>query len=99
MRLALKELRRRPARFATAAVILSLIAALLMFLGGLLDGLIAASTGAIRAQDVDAIVYSDTAQAGGTGFGVSTLVRFALQRFGINAGRISALCQIFVDQK
>lgn len=63
MRLALKELRRRPARFATAAVILSLIAALLMFLGGLLDGLIAASTGAIRAQDVDAIVYSDTAQA------------------------------------
>jgi len=35
---------------------------LLMFLGGLLDGLIASSTGAIRAQDADAIVYSDTAQ-------------------------------------
>jgi putative ABC transport system permease protein len=34
-----------------------------MFLGGLLDGLIASSTGAIRAQDADAIVYSDTAQA------------------------------------
>ena len=34
-----------------------------MFLGGLLDGLIRSSTGAIRAQDVDVIVYSDTAQA------------------------------------
>lgn len=63
MKLALKELRRRPGRFATATVILTLIAVLLMFLGGLLDGLIASSTGAIRAQDVDAIVYSDTAQA------------------------------------
>ena len=63
MRLALKELRRRPGRFATATVILTLIAILLMFLGGLLDGLIAISTGAIRAQDADAIVYSDTAQA------------------------------------
>jgi putative ABC transport system permease protein len=63
VRLALKELRRRPGRFATATVILTLIAILLMFLGGLLDGLIAISTGAIRAQDADAIVYSDTAQA------------------------------------
>jgi putative ABC transport system permease protein len=63
VRLALKELRRRPGRFATATIILSLIAILLMFLGGLLDGLIASSTGAIRAQDADAIVYSGTAQA------------------------------------
>ena len=63
MKLALKELRRRPGRFATATVILTLIAILLMFLGGLLDGLIAISTGAIRAQNADAIVYSDTAQA------------------------------------
>ena len=63
MKLALKELRRRPGRFATATVILTLIAILLMFLGGLLDGLIASSTGAIRAQNADAIVYSDTAQA------------------------------------
>jgi putative ABC transport system permease protein len=63
VRLALKELRRRPGRFATATVILTLIAILLMFLGGLLDGLIAISTGAIRAQNADAIVYSDTAQA------------------------------------
>ena len=63
MKLALTELRRRPGRFTTATVILTLIAILLMFLGGLLDGLIASSTGAIRAQDADAIVYSDTAQA------------------------------------
>jgi putative ABC transport system permease protein len=63
VKLALKELRRRPGRFATATVILTLIAILLMFLGGLLDGLIAISTGAIRAQNADAIVYSDTAQA------------------------------------
>ncbi len=63
MKLALTELRRRPGRFSAAAVILTLIAILLMFLGGLLDGLIASSTGAIRAQDADAIVYSDTAQA------------------------------------
>ena len=39
MRLALRELRRRPGRFGVATVILTLIAILLMFLGGLLDGL------------------------------------------------------------
>ena len=63
MKLALKELRRRPSRFATATVILTLIAILLMFLGGLLDGLINSSVGAIRAQQADAIVYDSTAQA------------------------------------
>lgn len=63
MKLALTELRRRPGRFATATVILTLIAVLLMFLGGLLDGLIANATGALRAQEADVIVYSDTAEA------------------------------------
>ncbi len=63
MKIALIELVRKPGRFATAAVILTLIALLLMFLGGLLDGLIRSSTGAIRAQDADVIVYADTAQA------------------------------------
>lgn len=58
MRLALRELRRRPGRFALAGVILTLIALLLMFLGGLLDGLIASSTGAYRAQRADLIVYT-----------------------------------------
>ncbi len=62
MRIALRELRRRPGRFAVATVILTLISLLLMFLGGLLDGLIDSSTGALRAQEADAIVYSETAQ-------------------------------------
>jgi putative ABC transport system permease protein len=63
MKLALTELRRQPGRFTTAAVILTLIAVLLMFLGGLLDGLINASVGAIRAQPADAVVYDSTSQA------------------------------------
>ncbi len=62
MKLALRELRRRPGRFAVATVILTLIALLLMFLGGLLDGLEASSTGALRAQRADVIVYSSTSQ-------------------------------------
>ncbi len=62
MRLALRELRRRPGRFGVATVILTLIAILLMFLGGLLDGLTAGSTGAIRVQQADLIVYSSTSQ-------------------------------------
>ena len=62
MNLALKELRRRPGRFSVATVILTLIAILLMFLGGLLDGLIAGSTGALRAQQGDLIVFSSTSQ-------------------------------------
>ncbi len=63
MRLALRELRRRPGRFSTATIILTLIAVLLMFLGSLLDGLIRLSTGAIRAQDGDVLVYSEASQA------------------------------------
>ena len=63
MKLALRELWRRPGRFVTATVILTLIAVLLMFLGGLLDGLIRQSTGALRAQDADAIVFSEASQA------------------------------------
>ncbi|MGV3759899.1 MAG: FtsX-like permease family protein [Actinomycetota bacterium] len=63
MKLALRELRRRPNRFAVATVILTLIALLLMFLGGLLDGLEAGSTGALRQQPADAIVYAEGAEA------------------------------------
>jgi len=63
MRIALKELIRRPGRFVTATVILTLIAILLMFLGGLLDGLIRASTGAVEAQDADALVFSESSHA------------------------------------
>ena len=63
MKLALRELLRRPGRFVTATVILTLIAVLLMFLGGLLDGLLRSSTGAVRAQSADALVYSESSQA------------------------------------
>lgn len=63
MRLAWRELRRRPNRFAVATVILTLIAILLMFLGGLLDGLVAGSTGALRQQQADVIVYAADAEA------------------------------------
>ncbi|MEZ5244753.1 MAG: ABC transporter permease [Acidimicrobiales bacterium] len=63
MKIALKELVRRPGRFATATAILTLIAILLMFLGGLLDGLIRSSTGAVDAQDADALVFSESSQA------------------------------------
>ena len=62
MKLALREMRRRPGRFATATVLLTLIAVLLMLLGGLLDGLIGRSTGAIRAQRADLVVFSSTAE-------------------------------------
>lgn len=62
MRLALREMIRRPGQFMTAAVLLTLIAMLLMLLGGLLDGLIARSTGAIRAQRADLVVFSATAE-------------------------------------
>ena len=58
MKLALKELGRRPGRFALAGSVLTLIAILLMFLGGLLDGLTAGSTGALRAQSADVFVFS-----------------------------------------
>jgi putative ABC transport system permease protein len=62
MRLALIELCRRPGRFVAAVVILGALAVLLMFLGGLLDGLLASSTGAYRAQQADVVVYSADAR-------------------------------------
>ena len=62
MKLALRELQRRPGRFVVATVILTLIALLLMFLGGLLDGLVGSSTGALRAQRGQFIVYSSTSR-------------------------------------
>jgi putative ABC transport system permease protein len=62
MNLALVELRRRPSRFAVATIVLTFLTLLLLLLGGLLDGLYLGSTGAIRAQDADLIVYSDSAR-------------------------------------
>lgn len=62
MSLAWKELMRRPGRFTVAGSALTLLVVLLLLLGGLLDGLFLGSTGAIRAQDGDVFVYSDTAR-------------------------------------
>lgn len=62
MRLALRELRRRPGRFTMATLTLAVLASLLLFLAGLLDGLYLGSTGAIRAQRADVFVYGDTSR-------------------------------------
>jgi putative ABC transport system permease protein len=62
MNLAVTELRRRPGRFAVATVVLTFLSLLLLLLGGLLDGLFLGSTGAIRAQRGDVIVYSASAR-------------------------------------
>lgn len=56
MKLALLELWRRPRRFMIALGSLSFLTLLLLFLGGLLDGLFLNSTGALRAQPDDAVV-------------------------------------------
>ncbi|MGZ8600559.1 MAG: ABC transporter permease [Actinomycetota bacterium] len=58
MRLGWRELVRRPGRFLAAGGALTLIVILLLLLGGLLDGLARASTGAYRAQSAEVIVYS-----------------------------------------
>lgn len=62
MSLPLVELRRRPGRFAVATVVLTFLSVLLLLLGGLLDGLFLGSTGAIRSQPADVIVYSSNAR-------------------------------------
>jgi putative ABC transport system permease protein len=58
VRLALREMRRRPGRFAVAVGMLTLLAVLLLLLGGLLDGLATGSTGAVRAQQGQLLTFS-----------------------------------------
>ena len=62
MKLAWRELRRRPGKFVVAVLTLTVLAALLLFLSGLLDGLFLGSTGALRAQNADVFVYSNTSR-------------------------------------
>lgn len=62
MRLAFRELRRRARRFVPTTVALTLLVVLLLALGGLLDGLFLGSTGALRAQEADLVVFADTAR-------------------------------------
>ncbi len=61
-KLPLRELRRTPNRFVVATVVLAFLSTLLLFLGGLLDGLYLGSTGAIRSQQADVIVFSSSAR-------------------------------------
>ncbi|GIV01015.1 MAG: ABC transporter substrate-binding protein [Actinomycetota bacterium] len=63
MRLAWRELVRRPGRFIVAGSALTLLVILLLVLGGLLDGLTAASTGAYRSLGADVVVYSAESRA------------------------------------
>ena len=58
MKLAWRELIRRPGRFVTAGAALTLIVLLLLVLGGILDALVGSSTGLLRAQSAPLIVYS-----------------------------------------
>lgn len=77
--LPLRELRRRPSRFIVATVVLSFLATLLLFLGGLLDGLYLGSTGAIRAQRGDVIVFSNGARDSFLRSRITSDVRTAVQ--------------------
>lgn len=62
MRIALRELLRRPGRFLPVVVALSLLVLLLIVLGGFLDGLTLDQTGAVRAQGDVAFVSSADAE-------------------------------------
>ena len=58
MKLAWRELVRRPSRFITAGGALTLIVLLLLVLGGILDALVQGSTGLLKVQSAPLIVYS-----------------------------------------
>jgi putative ABC transport system permease protein len=58
VKLAWRELLRRPGRFVTAGAALTLIVILLLVLGGILDALVQSSTGLLKAQSAPLIVYS-----------------------------------------
>jgi len=90
VKLALRELRRRPGRFVVATAILALIALLLMVLGGLLDGLVAGSTGALRAQRGQLIVYSSTSQESLVRSRITPAVRHEVEK-SAGAGRVAGL--------
>ncbi len=62
MRIAARELLRRPGRFAIAGSALTLLVILLLLLGGLLDGLYLGSTGLYRQQESELVTYSATSR-------------------------------------
>ncbi|MHB1834159.1 MAG: hypothetical protein ACYCXW_04265 [Solirubrobacteraceae bacterium] len=63
-----------------ATVILALISMLLIVLGGLLDGLTASNTGALRAQRGELIVYSSDAEDSLVRSRITPAVRVQVQR-------------------
>lgn len=62
MRLALRELRRRPGRFGPVGGALTLLVLLLLVLGGFLDGLTLSQTGSYRAQEGRLFVLAEDAE-------------------------------------
>jgi putative ABC transport system permease protein len=62
MRIALRELRRRPGRFTPALVAMTLLVVLLVVLGGFLDGLERSQTGVLRAQGDRLLVLAEDAE-------------------------------------
>jgi putative ABC transport system permease protein len=60
--LALRELVRARSRFVAVGAALTLIAVLVLLLGGLLDGLLRGATGLLRTQDGELVVYADDAR-------------------------------------
>lgn len=90
MKLALRELRRRPNRFVVATVILTLIALLLTFLGGLLDGLERGSTGALRLQSADGMVFAAGAEGSLVRSRVGEDLRAAVEEV-VGADRVGGL--------
>jgi putative ABC transport system permease protein len=63
VKLGWKELVRRPGLFAVAGAALTVLTVLILFLGGLLDGLYNASTGLLRAQDAALVSFSEDARS------------------------------------
>ena len=99
MRLALRELRRQPGRFAVATVTLTLIAILLMFLGGLLDGLIQTATGSFRAQPGDLIVYSANANDSLAASRLDRDVRVEVEEAVGSAGSVGGIGEIVLGAR
>lgn len=62
MKVALRELRRRPWRFLPVGGALTLLVVLLVVLGGFLDGLTLVQTGAYRAHEGRVLVFADDAE-------------------------------------
>ena len=103
MRLALREMRRRPGRFVVAVGMLTLLGVLLLLLGGLLDGLLTGSTGAVRAQRGELLVFSANSRNSFVRSQVSAGTRATVDGvsgvrstsgLGGRSGRVSARCRI-----